>query len=246
MPDPSHQNVIMPANSHSWKMPLRLGWLWADDRGMSFFLAILVVVVFVVLPLAGIGLVGRLLVDVAFSLMLISGALATNRNVVLTWIIITLTVGGLVVHWVGMSTLSFRHPVLDAVLIMLLFGCFVVVLMLQVFRAGQITLHRILGAVAAYLSVGIAWGFAYLAASLCNPDAVHFSRRLDPREIPAARYIYFSFVTLTTLGYGDAVPGDPLARTLAVAEALTGQLYPAVLIAGVLGMALQSRNGTKS
>jgi voltage-gated potassium channel Kch len=62
-------------------------------------------------------------------------------------------------------------------------------------------------------------------------------------EIPVARYIYFSFTTLTTVGYGDAVPMDPVARSLAMAEALTGQLYPAVLIAGVLGVALQARNG---
>jgi voltage-gated potassium channel Kch len=132
--------------------------------------------------------------------------------------------------------------VLDAVLIMLLFCCFVVVLMLQVFHSGQITLHRILGAVAAYLSIGIAWGYAYFAASLRNPDAVQFAQTPNLHEIPAARYVYFSFVTLTTLGYGDALPMDPLARSLAVAEALTGQLYPAVLIAGVLGLALQSRN----
>jgi hypothetical protein len=54
-----------------------------------------------------------------------------------------------------------------------------------------------------------------------------------------ARYVYFSFTTLTTLGYGDIVPLHPIARTLAVCEALIGQLYPAVLIAGLLGMALQ-------
>jgi Ion channel len=209
---------------------------------MSFFLGVLVVVIFIVLPLADLGLVERLLVDIGFSMILISGAVATHRNLFLTWLIIMLTIAGLVVHWVGVFISSFRYPVLDAVLIMILFGSFVVVLMLQVFRSGQITIHRILGAVAAYLSIGIAWGYAYFAASLCNPDAVRFARTLNLHEIPAARYVYFSFVTLTTVGYGDAVPTDPLARTLAVAEALAGQLYPAVLIAGVLGLALQSRN----
>ena len=210
---------------------------------MSFFLGVLVLVIFVVLPLSGLGLVERFLVDIGFSMVLISGALATHRRVVLTWIIIMLTIAGLIVHWMSMYISSFQHPVLDALLIMLLFGCFVVVLMLQVFRSGQITLHRILGAVAAYLSIGIAWGFAYFAASLRNPDAVQFAHSLNLHEIPVARYIYFSFVTLTTLGYGDAVPMDPVARSLAVTEALTGQLYPAVLIAGLLGLALQSRNG---
>jgi hypothetical protein len=210
---------------------------------MSFFLAVLVVVIFVVVPLAGLGLVERFLVDIGFTVMLISGALATNRNLLLTWLIIILTIAGLVVHWAGVYDSSLHHPVLDAILIMLLFGCFVVVMMLQIFRAGRITLHRVLGAVAAYLSIGIGWGYAYYAVSLCNPDAVQFVKSPDLHEIPVARYVYFSFVTLTTVGYGDAVPMDPVTRSLAVAEALTGQLYPAVLIAGVLGVALQSRSG---
>jgi hypothetical protein len=213
---------------------------------MSFFLAILVVVIFVVVPLAGLGVVERFVVDIGFSVLLISGAVATNRSLLLTWLIIMLTLAGLVVHWAGFCVSSFRHPMLDAILIMLLFGCFVVVMMLQIFRSGRITLHRVLGAVAAYLSVGLAWGYAYYAASLFNPDAVQFVNEPNLHEIPAARYIYFSFVTLTTVGYGDAAPMDPVTRSLAMAEALTGQLYPAVLIAGVLSMALQARNGKQS
>ena len=231
----------MATNAYLGEIPASFRWLWSEDRGLSLFLAVLLVVIFVVVPLAGLGLVERFLVDIGLSTMLISGAVATNRNIVLTCIIILLTITGLGVHWAGVLVPSFRHPVFDALLIMLLFGCFVVVMMLRVFCGGRITLHRVLGAVAAYLSIGIAWGYAYYAASLCNPGAVQFASEANLHEIPAARYVYFSFVTLTTVGYGDAVPMDPVTRSLAVAEALTGQLYPAVLIAGVLGMALQSQ-----
>lgn len=211
---------------------------------MSVFLGVLVVVLFVLLPLGHLGPLPRFFVDVGFSLVLISGAVATNRSVFLTCLIIVLTVASLFVHWAGVLVSSFRNPVLDAVLIMLLFGSFVVVMMLQVFRCGRITIHRVLGAVAAYLSIGITWGYAYFVASLYDPGAVRFGEGLHFNQIPVERYIYFSFVTLSTVGYGDAVPVDPVARSLAVAEALTGQLYPAVLIAGVLGLALQSRRGS--
>jgi hypothetical protein len=237
-------NRVVAMNSYSWKGILRLHRLWTEDRGMSFFLGVLVVMFFVVLPLADLGFVEKFLVDIGFSIMLISGAVATHRNLVLTWIIILLTIAGLVVHWMGVRIPSFQHPVLDAILISLLFGCFVLVLLLQVFRAGRITLHRILGAVAAYLSIGIAWGYAYFAASIRHPDAVRFAQTASLHRMPVGRYVYFSFVTLTTLGYGDAVPMGALVRSLVVAEALIGQLYPAVLIAGLLGLALQSRTGT--
>ena len=56
--------------------------------------------------------------------------------------------------------------------------------------------------------------------------------------------IYFSFVTLTTVGYGDVHPVHAAARSLAVAEALVGQLYLAILIGSLVGMALQARSAT--
>lgn len=209
---------------------------------MSFFLSILVLVIFVVLPLAHLGVLAKLFVDLGFSAVLISGAVATNRSVMLTCFIIWLTLASLVIHWIGAFNSSLQNPVLDSVLIMVLFASFILVLLLQVFRSGRTTIHRVSGAVAAYLSIGITWGYAYFVTSLFDGGAVRFSERLTLSQIPVERYIYFSFVTLTTLGYGDAVPADPVTRTLAVAEALTGQLYPAVLIAGLLGLSIQSRH----
>lgn len=225
--------------------PMNRVWLplhhvWTTDAGMSYFLIVLIIVLFVVFPLAHLGLVEHFLVDIGFSLMLISGALATHRTRFLTSLIIVFTVGGVVIHWLTMYLPSFHHPLLDAFFIAGCFAAFFIVLMLQIFRPGPITLHRVLGAVAAYLSIGITWGFAYYATSLLRPGAVRFDSPLQNYSIPESRYIYFSFTTLTTLGYGDVVPVDPVARSLAVAEALIGQLYPAILIAGVLGMALHT------
>ena len=154
---------------------------------------------------------------------------------------VLLTVLGVVVHWTSLYISSFHYPALDAAFLMGLFVSFVVLMMMHIFRAGPITLHRVLGAVAAYLSIGITWGFAYYLAAMVNPGAIQFNTPIGQHEVPVARYVYFSFTTLTTIGYGDVIPVRPVARSLAVAEALIGQLYPAILIAGVLGMALQSQ-----
>jgi hypothetical protein len=75
------------------------------------------------------------------------------------------------------------------------------------------------------------------------PDAIHFQTPLAagvPTGEPA-RLIYFSFETLTTVAYGDAYPVNRIARSLAISEALIGQLYPSILIATLVGMALQAR-----
>ncbi|MGA8144668.1 MAG: ion channel [Candidatus Acidiferrales bacterium] len=214
---------------------------WTSDKGMTFFLVILTVVIFVVFPLAGMGLFERFLVDIGFSAMLISGALANRHNRALTGVVIVLTLGVLLVHWLSLYVSGTPHPLLDASFVLGLFGCFVVIMLTEVFRPGAVTLHRVQGAVAGYLSIGITWGYAYYLASLLSPGAVRFAAAPTAYDVPVARYVYFSFMTLTTVGYGDAIPVHPIARTLAVSEALIGQLYPAVLIAGVLGLALQAR-----
>jgi len=95
--------------------------------------------------------------------------------------------------------------------------------------------------VAAYLSVGVTWGYAYYLTGLLHPGALQFNTPIGVMEAPVSRYVYFSMTTLTTIGFGDVVPIHAAARSLAMAEALIGQLYPAILIAGVLGMALQTR-----
>src|SRR5271156_4734211 len=219
---------------------------WSTDKGMTLFLIILLIVVFVLFPLASLGVFPVLLVELGFSAMLISGALANRHNRVLTIVIIILTIGVLAIHWLTQYASAKPHPVLDASFILGLFGCFVVIMLIETFRPGAITLHRVRGAIAGYLSIGITWGYAYYLVSLLSTGALRFNSPLQPYEIPVARYIYFSFMTLTTVGYGDVVPLHPLARTIAVSEALIGQLYPAVLIAGVLGMALQSSTRNES
>jgi len=75
------------------------------------------------------------------------------------------------------------------------------------------------------------------------PGAIHFDKDLaDTGTEQPNRLMYFSFITLTTVGYGDVHPIHPAARSLPVAEALVGQFYIAILIASLVGMALQGRS----
>jgi hypothetical protein len=60
----------------------------------------------------------------------------------------------------------------------------------------------------------------------------------------ASKLIYFSFATLTTVGFGDVLPVHPYARSLAIAEAIVGQLFPAILIGALVAMAMQARPKT--
>jgi Ion channel len=209
------------------------------DQSLTFFLAILLLLIFVVFPLAGLGWLGKFIVDLVLSILLLSGAVATKRSRTLTILVVLMTIAGLVVHWTGVYVPKFGHPVLESILLLSCLFAFAAVTLTQVFSPGAINLHRVLGAVAAYLLIGLMWSYAYSLADLMVPGSIHPTMSSQESTAPMGRYVYFSFTTLTTVGYGDIVPVHPVARTLAVAEALIGQLYPAVLIAGLLGMALQ-------
>ena len=100
-----------------------------------------------------------------------------------------------------------------------------------VVSAPSVTGDTLAGAVAAYLLLGITYGLTYGLIARLNPDA--FRDTVIPTKVlQPSEFIFFSFVTLTTLGYGDIVPWSAHARSVVILESVTGIMYPAVLMAG--------------
>ncbi len=224
------------------QMKLPLPGFWSQDRGLSFFLAFLVLMTFLV-PMVRLSRPGRVALDLPFALMLVSGAIATIRQRILMYLIIALTILEFTADLMVEFNPSLTHWDWDTALKVSGMAILVIMTLKQTFRPGPVSVHRVMGGVAAYLLIGVTWAFGYKLLMEEVPDAIHFQSSLAgiPTGEPA-RLIYFSFTTLTTVGYGDAYPVHPVARSLAIAEALIGQLYPAILIATLVGMALQARS----
>jgi hypothetical protein len=218
------------------KEPRAAPGFWADDRGLSIFLAAMVAII-VVPALGPVGLPGRLLGDALVTLMLVSGAAAVADRPRAVLIVSVIMVAALLVRWA-----SWLFPTADlavwreiSTLVTLVALCCVVLAL--VLRRGPITTRRIEGAIAVYLLLGFSWAQAYELVALWHPGA--FTGAVDGRgSLP---WTYYSFVTLTTMGYGDIMPVHPLARAGAVLEALTGQLYLTILLARLVSLELQSR-----
>ena len=120
----------------------------------------------------------------------------------------------------------------------------IVVVARGVFAPGPITYHRVVGAVLLYLNIGLVFVAFYGFVVLSVPDAF---TNLAPRQgdfAIAGNLIYFSFVTLTTTGYGDIAPLHPYARSLANIEAIIGQIYPATLLARLVSLELTTKAGS--
>src|SRR5262249_32785669 len=96
------------------------------------------------------------------------------------------------------------------------------------FAPGKITYHRVIGAILLYIAVGVV--FVALYTLIGAQDAKTFAGlKVKDRDSLLSDMIYFSFVTLTTTGYGDIAPVHPIARALCNVESIIGQLYPATL-----------------
>jgi hypothetical protein len=108
------------------------------------------------------------------------------------------------------------------------------------FSARNLTFDSVLGATCGYLFLGLGWAVLYSMVEAIHPGSFEIGALLttggdQPRPLPQV-LTYFSFVTLSTVGYGDITPVSPATRTFAWLEAITGQFYLAVIVAGLVSM----------
>jgi hypothetical protein len=214
-----------------------LAHTWESQANLSFFLALLVFSVFV-LPSIGFGEVHTVLyTDFVYSVLIISGvAIAWGRRT-LFYSSAVLGLIAIVVRWKAFSTPGTTTELLREALTLAVIWMITIILLVQIFSRGPVTLMRIQGAIAVYLLFGFSWAQGYMIASHLNPSA--FSSTVGAFTSPSD-WMYYSFATLTTLGYGDVVPTGHISRMLAIGEALMGQLYLAVMIARLVAMQVVS------
>jgi Ion channel len=115
-----------------------------------------------------------------------------------------------------------------------------VVVARTVFGQGHVSFHRIVGAVLLYLLIALAFVSLFMLVGLQIPNAFNGLVFEDNQKL-ASNLIYFSFVTLTSTGYGDIYPVHPVARSLCNLETIIGQLYPATLLARLVTLELEGR-----
>jgi len=113
----------------------------------------------------------------------------------------------------------------------------------QIVRDREISANRVIGTVSLYLLLGLMWAVAYAILEMLTPGA--FSGLDEPLSQGwSSEWLYFSFVTMTTLGYGDITPMTAIARTLAYMQAIFGQFYIAIVVAGLVGAYITEQQRT--
>jgi uncharacterized membrane protein len=112
-------------------------------------------------------------------------------------------------------------------------------------RHRRVTAQTLLGAIAAYLLIAVGFTYLYMFVGSIQ-DAPFFASYTSDADIPSTSYMYFSMVTITTLGYGDLSPAPNFSRLLATTEAVIGQVYLVTFVAMVVGIFIQQRDSDRT
>jgi len=108
----------------------------------------------------------------------------------------------------------------------------------------NVSANRITGAVVVYLLLGVLWSVAYTMIELSWPGSFT-GFDVSGHSHWDSEWLYFSFVTMTTLGYGDIVPISAIARVAAYMQAIVGQFYIAILVAGIVSAYMAEKNRSR-
>lgn len=217
-------------------MSARFLTFWTEDRSLTALLILLAVDLLVLSPMSHLGEIIRPLSDASLFMLLLAGILTMGRHGLFRIVSI-----GIVVLTVIMRTMDnfLDFPWLTVTGLALTTVCFALILCVvakMVYGEGKVTGHRIRGAIALYLLIAAFFAGLYTFLETVSPGAFRLPDYWQEGSDVKFVLAYFSFVTMTTVGYGDVTAVHPFARSLVMFEALIGQLYPAILLARLVSL----------
>jgi hypothetical protein len=233
--DSDWQSMVVNTSS-----PLgRLRERWGDPL-LTTLTVLLILMLFVFAPLQAVGIKIFQVLGFASALGIIGGVFLLSGSSAVT---VTLLLAFAMAATAAVSRLN-APSVLDVYLFagaLLIMGVALAsVVARKVFARGRVTHHRIIGAILVYLSIAVIFTALFTIIGLLVPDAFS-GMSFEDNAALASKVIYFSFVTLTSTGYGDVFPLHPVARSLCNLETIVGQLYPATLLARLVSLEIEGR-----
>ena len=197
-----------------------------------YLLIALVAFVTIVPVLEAVGYGGTIF-TIFVSTILLSAAYAVSESRGQFYLTLILAGPAFALRWInnflGIPQLEFIADILTALFLLVV----AMLILTHVLRDEKVSREKIFAALSVYLLLGVIWAFLFFFVDFLVPGSFRYGQE---QVLTEAQMVYYSFVTLTTLGYGDIVPVSPTARSLATLEALTGQLYLTVLVARLVGL----------
>ncbi len=194
-----------------------------------FAFMVALILLLIVPPFSEIFSLGWVFLDVIFALVILLGAIYTTmskRELIFSLFLGTIACGLFIFNDGTSNTIGFISAITN-----LLFFTYLFIKILQfLFKEKNVDVNTIFACISGYLILGILGALVYSLASVFVENAFNL-----PKDTNFYNYIYFSFVTLTTVGFGDITPQNSIAKSLAIIGAIIGQLYTTFLVAIIIG-----------
>lgn len=211
-------------------------------RGRSVYLLVSLLGLLTIGPWLNERLLGFAIWELLFSLVMLSAireASVDSRQALIAGLLAVPTMASL---WLRQffPDIALSHVGLGLLTLFLLYTAGT--LLLAIFKEESVSMDTLSAAFCVYLLIGLAWGCLFGLIYLQDHGAFHLPEGIPKREVgitidvPLNLLIYFSFVTLTTLGYGDVLPVTDISRAVATLEAVVGHFYLAILVARLVGL----------
>jgi hypothetical protein len=237
-------------------MDSRFRWPDKIDAALSALLVVQVLTLFVAIPLSAKHPAAHVLLDACHLVFaMICVAVLTRHRLIqaaLLGALALLAIAPSVGSWL-LAHRGFDSTTLDETIALTAFvfnAAVTSIVAIHVFGPGRVTGHRIRGAILLYLNVAALFSIAYSALEAHLPGSIMSTTGTPLATVSglrAATLSYFSLSTITTTGFGDFVPVDPFARSLASLESVVGQLFPATLMARLVALHVaHSGDGSKA
>lgn len=219
-----------------------LNHLWSKESGLSGMLVLLFIMHFILMPIFGSYSSFMVIINIFWMMFLFAGIISLSKSKKQTFQLIIIPFLFILFNWIAVFERTPFVLFADIFFTLATFVLLIVLVLKKVFEPGPITEYRVIGSIVVYMILANLWSVIYQFVYEHIPGAFQITLPAFESNTLQANFLYFSYITITTTGYGDIFPLHPVARSLVQIEAIIGVLYPVILIGRLVSDANENKS----
>lgn len=219
-----------------------LNHLWSKESGLSGMLVLLFIMQFILIPIFGSYSSFMIILNVFWMLFLIAGIISLSRSRKQAFLVFAIPLLFVIFEWVSVFSSAPFVSFAEIVFTIATFALLIFLVLKKVFEPGPITEYRVIGSIVVYMIFAHLWSAIYLFIYEHIPGAFQITLPAFESNTLQANFLYFSYITITTTGFGEILPLHPFARSMVQTEAIIGVLYPVILIGRLVSDANENKS----
>lgn len=219
-----------------------LNHFWTKESGLSGMLILLFIMHFVIVPVFGNYSHFMVVINIFWMLFLVAGIVALTKSHRRSIVLMIIPILFVILRWVTVFDTTPLMLLVEIIFTIATFVLLIGLVLMKVFEPGPITQYRVIGSIVVYMILANLWAVLYLFIYQHIPGSFQLTLPSFDSNTLEANFMYFSYITITTTGFGEIVPLHPFARSLVQVESIIGVLYPVILIGRLVSDANAQKN----